>query len=90
MSNYLTSKRENIPIETVQFIAKLQTHMVETVKPNFHAFYRPNFIRNSCFMMECMSEYEDIIDDNDPVEQSLIAHIMMANLKQKKELKSVW
>ena len=31
MSNYLTSQTKNIPIKTAKFIAKIQSHMVETV-----------------------------------------------------------
>ena len=83
--------------------------MVETVKLNFQAFYKPNFICNSCLLSDCnqshllycpkligsnkiiayIPEYEDIFNDNDPVEQCFIAHIMMANLKKKKEIESV-
>ena len=44
MSNYLTSQNEYIPIETAKFIVKIQSHMVETVKINFQAFYKPNLL----------------------------------------------
>ena len=32
LSNYLSSKNENIPLETAKFITKTQSHMIETVK----------------------------------------------------------
>ena len=35
MSNFLTSNNEEFHVETSKFIAKFQTHMVETVKNNF-------------------------------------------------------
>ena len=34
-------------------IAKIQTHMVETVKMNFQGHFKPNFICNSCKLNEC-------------------------------------
>lgn len=53
MSRFLTAQHENIPIETAKFIAKVQSHMVETVKNNFKEFYKPNLLCNSCFISEC-------------------------------------
>ena len=53
MSNYLSSQNENVPIERAKFIAKLQTHIVETIKLNFQAFNKPNFICNSCLLSDC-------------------------------------
>ena len=102
MSKYLTSLNENFPIETAKFIAQIQTHMVETLKPNFSAFYKPNLICNSCFLSKCNQSHllycpkligsNRIIiymfKDTDPNEQCFIAHTLMANLKKKKELES--
>ena len=53
MSNYLSSQIENVPIETAKFIAKTQTHMIETVKTNFKEYYKPNLTCNLCLLNEC-------------------------------------
>ena len=53
MSGYLSSHYENVPIVTAKFIAKLQSHMVETVKANFSQHYKPNMLCNLCFLSEC-------------------------------------
>lgn len=53
MSKFLSSHNEDTPIETAQFIAKVQTHMIETVKINFKEAYKPNFVCKSCNLVEC-------------------------------------
>ena len=53
MSNYLCSQNEYVPVETAKFIAKIQSHMVETVKYNFQEYYKPNLLCNLCFLSEC-------------------------------------
>ena len=52
MLNNLPSQNKHISIEKNKFIAKIQTHMVETVKANFQAFYKPNIICNSSLPSE--------------------------------------
>ena len=52
MSNYLTSQNEDMQIETAKFIAKAQSHMIETIKTNFPEYYKPNFICNICLISE--------------------------------------
>ena len=53
MSSFLTSNDHKIPIETTKFIAKVQAHMVETIKINFQSNHTPNLICNPCQMSEC-------------------------------------
>ena len=53
ISPYLSSQNENIPVETAQFIAKTQAHMIETVKSNFQGFHKPNLTCNLCLTSEC-------------------------------------
>ena len=52
ISNYLSSQCENISVETAKFIAKTQSHMIETVKSNFPGFYKPNLLCNICSISE--------------------------------------
>ena len=52
MSNFLCPN-EFSTIESAKFIAKIQSHMIETVKTNFKQEYLPNLICNSCGMNEC-------------------------------------
>ena len=40
-------------METAKFIAKTQSHMIETVKTNYPGFYKPNLICNACLISEC-------------------------------------
>ena len=40
-------------METAKFIAKTQSHMIETVKTNYPGFYKPNLIYNACLTSEC-------------------------------------
>ena len=44
---------EYLTIDTAKYIAKIQCHMVETVKANFKQEYLPNLICNSCGRNEC-------------------------------------
>ena len=71
MSNYLTSKNEEFGIETEKFIAKLQTHVVKTVKTNFKEKYKPNFLCNLCKLHECNQSHllycEKLIGSNELV-----------------------
>ena len=53
MSGYLSSHYETIPLVIARFIAKLQSHMVETVKSNFPQYYKPNLLCNLCLLSEC-------------------------------------
>ena len=53
MSNFLLPNEEEIPIETAKFIAKIQTHMIETVKSNFPGEYKNDTLCNSCKSSEC-------------------------------------
>ena len=53
MSNFLTSQDHEISIETAKFIAKAQTHMIETIKMNFQSSHTPNLQCNSCNISEC-------------------------------------
>ena len=53
LSLYLSSQNENIPVETAKFIAKTQSHMIETVKTNFQSYYKPNLLCNACLISEC-------------------------------------
>ena len=53
MSNYLCSQKEYVPVETAKFIAKILSHMVETVKYNFQEYYKPNLLCNLCLLSEC-------------------------------------
>ena len=46
ISNFLSSHSEETPIETAQFIAKVQSHMVETVRTNFKERYNPDLSAN--------------------------------------------
>ena len=57
MSKSLSSHNEDTPIETAQFIAKIQTHMLETVKTNFKEAYKPNFVCKSCNLGECKQSH---------------------------------
>ena len=52
MSNYLISQNKDMQIETAKFIAKAQSHMIETIKTNFPEYYKPNFICNICLISE--------------------------------------
>ena len=52
MSNYSISQNEDMQIETAKFIAKAQSHMIETIKTNFPEYYKPNFICNICLISE--------------------------------------
>ena len=56
MSSFLSSQSE-VPIETAKFIAKIQTHMVETVRMNFEGFYKPNLICKSCKISQCSQSH---------------------------------
>ena len=42
-----------LTLDTAKFIAKVQCHMVETIKSNFKQEYLPNLICNSCGQNEC-------------------------------------
>ena len=53
MSSFLTSNDHKIPIETAKFIAKVQAHMVETIKINFQSNHTPNVLCNLCQMGKC-------------------------------------
>ena len=53
MSNFLSSHSEETTIEAAQFIAKVQSHMVETVRTNFKEKYNPDLICKSCHVSEC-------------------------------------
>ena len=53
MSKFLSSDSEDTPIETAKFIAKIQTHMIETVRMNFQGHYNPDFVCKSCNVSEC-------------------------------------
>ena len=53
ISYFLSSHSENIPVETAKFIAKTQSHMIETIKTNFQVYYKPNLICNACSSSEC-------------------------------------
>ena len=53
MSKFLCSENHDIPIETAKFIAKVQAHMVETIKINFQSNFKPNFRCDLCKMSEC-------------------------------------
>ena len=108
LSFYLSSQSE-VPIETAKFIAKVQSHMIESIKMNFQSHYKPNLVCNSCKISQCdqshllycskligsnqlisyIPNYEDIFNDDDPEEQCYIAHILMENLKKKKEIEAV-
>ena len=52
MSYYLISQNEDMQVETAKFIAKAQSHMIETVKTNFSEYYKPNFVCNICLISE--------------------------------------
>ena len=52
-ANYLCSNSEEVTNETTNFIAKAQSHMIETVKINCHGIFRPNFVCNSCHSGIC-------------------------------------
>ena len=39
-------------IETAKFIAKAQSHKIETLKTNFPKYYKPNFIFYICLISE--------------------------------------
>ena len=56
ISSFLSSESE-VPFETAKFIAKIQTHMVETVRLNFQGFYKPNLICQSCKISECSQSH---------------------------------
>ena len=49
---YLSYQNENIPVETAKFIAKTQSHMMETVKTNFQRYYKSNLFCNACLISE--------------------------------------
>ena len=53
MSNFLSSDNHEIPIETAKCIAKVQTHMVETIKMNFQSNFNPNFLCDLYQTSEC-------------------------------------
>ena len=53
MAPYLCSYSEEIPNETAKFIAKAQSHMIETVKMNFQGQFKPNFVCISCNSAIC-------------------------------------
>ena len=53
MSNFLCPNQEEISIETAKFIAKVQSHMVESVKSNFPGEYFSDNLCNSCKSSEC-------------------------------------
>ena len=53
MSPYLRSNKEDIPIKTSSFIAKVQSHMVENIKHNLKEHYKPNLKCDSCNLSEC-------------------------------------
>ena len=52
MSSFLCPN-EYLTIESAKFVAKIQCHMVETIKSNFKQEYLPNLICNSCGRSEC-------------------------------------
>ena len=52
LSFYLSSQSE-VPIETAKFIAKVQSHMIESIKKNFQSHYKPDFVCNSCKISQC-------------------------------------
>ena len=53
MYNFLSSGDHEIPIETAKFIAKVQAHMVETIKMNFQSNFKNNFICDLCKISVC-------------------------------------
>ena len=52
MSSFLCPN-EHLKIDNAKFVAKIQCHMVETIKANFKQEYLPNFICKSCGLNEC-------------------------------------
>ena len=58
-------------METAKFIAKIQSHMLETVKKNFPGFYKPNLLFNSCSISECNQSHliycKNFIESNELV-----------------------
>ena len=52
MSNYLSSQNKYVPVETAKFIAKIQSHIVETVKNNFQEYYNSNLVCSLCLLSE--------------------------------------
>ena len=57
ISYFLSSNCENIPVETAKFIAKTQSHMIETIKTNFQVYYKPNLICNAGLISECKQSH---------------------------------
>ena len=57
MAPYLSSNTEEFSLQTASFIAKAQTHMIETIKCNFKEQYTPNLTCNSCQLSECNQEH---------------------------------
>ena len=49
----MSSNSENFSVETAKFIAKTQSHMIESIKTNFQGYYKPNLICDSCSTSEC-------------------------------------
>ena len=52
MSPYL-GQNDKMPIETAKFVAKAQSHKIESIKMNFKHEYKENLICNSCENSEC-------------------------------------
>ena len=50
---FLSPNYEDFSVETAKFIAKIQTHTVETIKINVQGNYKPNFICNYLKLCEC-------------------------------------
>ena len=50
-------RKQIYPIETAKFIAKVQTHMVESVKTNFPSNHKPDLVCNSCRISECSQSH---------------------------------
>ena len=49
----LISQNENTLIETALFIARIQAHMIETVKTKYKEVYKPNSVCKSYNLVEC-------------------------------------
>ena len=47
-AHYLCSTSDKIQNLTAKFFAKVQSHMIETVKINFQGYFKPNVVWNSC------------------------------------------
>ena len=53
MSKLLSSENEDAPNETASFIAKVQSHMIETVRSNCPGTYKPYLVCKSCQISVC-------------------------------------